>query len=156
MTDKENCHFPGFQVAHNLVQGSYFASRENGGRFIEDQELRSNGECLRNFDELPLGYAQLVDRRLWIKRQIKLFQQTTRPFMHLTPHNCPPARQLMPSENIFRNGEVREMLRLLVDRGDARFSCGTRILENPLTSLDHAPPLARLYHPAHYFHDDPF
>src|SRR5207245_1702497 len=114
MTDKENCHSTGFQVAHDLVQGSNLAGRENGCRFIEDQELRSNGERLRNFDMLPLGYTQVRNRSLWINRQIKLFKQTMSRITHLTPSNSCPASQMMPGENIFINGEIREKNRRLV------------------------------------------
>src|SRR5258708_24443190 len=94
MTDKENRHSPGFQVAHNLVQSSYFASRENGGRFIEDQELRPHGEGLGNFYQLPLGHPQLIDRRFWLTRPNNLFHQTTRTFLSPTPPTFSPARPI--------------------------------------------------------------
>src|SRR5258708_19100264 len=90
MTDKENGHSTGFQVAHDLVQGSNLAGRENGGWFIEDQKLRSHGERPRNFDELPLRYAPLIERRFWVNKQVKMLLEATRPLTHLTPFQFSP------------------------------------------------------------------
>src|SRR5260370_20354811 len=90
MTDKDNGHSTGFQLAHDLVQGSNLAGRENGGWVIEDQELRSNGERLRNFDELPLRYAPFIDRRFWGHKQGKFLLGAPRPFTPLPPIHCPP------------------------------------------------------------------
>src|SRR5258708_38684908 len=99
MTDKENGHSTGFQVAHDLVQGSNLAGRENGGWFIEDQKLRSNGERLRNFDELPLRYAQMIDRRFLINRQGKVLPEATRPLTHPAPCKCPPGGPVLCRHN---------------------------------------------------------
>src|SRR5260370_13168084 len=99
MADKENGHSTGFQVAHDLVQGSNLAGRENGGWFIEDQELRSHGERLCNFDELPLRYAQLIERRLWVNMQVQFLLEGTPPLTPLTSITFSPVGPFMPVHN---------------------------------------------------------
>ena len=147
VADEEDGHAALLQAVHDGEQRFDLPGGEDGGRLVQDQDLGACREGFRNLDELPVGDAQLMHRRVWVDGHAQLLQNGARPLIDGAPRHHPAAaHDLVSCEDVFRHVEVREEHGLLIHRGDPHRAGRVWIGEVLLHTMDQDRPLGGLDH----------
>ncbi len=106
---EESCDCGGFQMRRRLV---------------EDDESRAERERAHDFDELTRLNAEFRGACLDVQCDMPLVHEGARSLAHRIPGDAAAALQRIPvQKDIFRNGEVRNDHRVLVDARDFGLPC---------------------------------
>ena len=100
---------------------SVSAGRERGGGLVEDQEaVDTLRHGARELDELRLADRQARHGRGRLDRRVDLSEELPRPLVHpAAVDGAEPGQRLEAHEDVLGHVEVREQLRVLVDRDHA-------------------------------------
>ena len=120
MRDVDDRHAGGCEPPHHGEQHFDLGVGENRGRLVQNQDLGVAGQCLGDGNLLLLGDREITDHDGGIAGGQT---QQAEQFDHLGGLRVPidPAllADLATGEDVLRNGQLAEKLRLLVDGGDA-------------------------------------
>ena len=125
VADVDNRHPFIAQAQNQFEQTVGFARREGGGGFIHHQNTAVAVQRAGDLHLLLLGDGQLHDQVGGAELRAQTVNDRLRLGSHLFALDQPAARQLAAEKNVFRHGQVRSKLHLLINQGNA---CGQRIL----------------------------
>ena len=121
------------QLADHAEQGFSFGIGQGVGRFIHNDDLRLKAQYLRDFHHLLIANREIAHQTVALKAQVQLRQQLVRFGIHGFPVDfAEPVNKLAAEKDVFRNGELRDQVQLLVNNADARFLRGFRAIEGGL------------------------
>ena len=112
---------------------------ERGRRFVEDQQLRVQGEGLGDLDQLLLADAQVLDGALGRDVEVEPVEIGARSRLHRGLIQRPQLGVKLPSEvDVLGDVQLWDQLELLVDEGDAGTLRIARIMEaEPVVVEEH-------------------
>ena len=119
MADVDEADAVGFQAADLLEQALGFLASQSGGRLVEDQEARVEGQRLGDFDLLLGCDPQIAHpgRRRGV--QPEAMQLLGGAPVHEVAVDAAAAHRQAPDEDVFRDRQIEKQPHLLVDEADS-------------------------------------
>ena len=126
MSDQNNCFSAVSQIADNLQKEFDLLRSENGGGFVENQDLRLAVKHFQNLNSLPDGDIYLFNNLLRIHLQTVVFRKSADiPVCFFNIYLRKNAEEFFygfhSHDNVFRNGIVGHQLEMLMNHSDIQF-----------------------------------
>ncbi len=117
---------------------------ERRRRLVHDQDIRVEGERLRDLHHLLLGDGQTGDAGPRVEADVELFEQLRGLAVELLLVQPEATARLAPDEDVLGHREVAHQVELLVDDRDAQVLGGSRVGTSTSTPLTLMIPPSRL------------
>ncbi len=106
------------QRPHDGEQPVDLVGGEHRGRLVHDQHPRPQAQRLRDLDHLQPGYPEIAHAGARGYRQAHPLEQFGGVGLHGPAVDQPEAPRLPPEKDVLRDGQIRDQIELLIDRGD--------------------------------------
>src|SRR5258707_3608195 len=136
MRDDENRFALLAKLLQISEQSVCFLRRQDGGRFIQDEDVRVAIEQLQNFDSLLDANRKFLDVPVPIHRQAVLTRQNLQTRARFFAINDAEAKRLGSQENIVESGIRTGQHEMLMNHADAAVDGIGRSSPNALRSIN--------------------
>ena len=142
------------QLPHDREEPVDLSRREGRRRLVHHQHLGVDRQRLRDLDQLLIGDGERADRCFDVDLDAETLQQRLDFTVHLRPIDpAEPVLRLAAHEDVFRDIEIGEERRVLVDDGDAVLARVERAMKHDLAPVHEDRAGVGPVHAGQHFHE---